>query len=94
MAARKELEDSINNKNFNKNKIRFLTALMRLRQICCDPSIIDDNYEQESAKLNILHDILEELISFKHKILIFSQFTKILKHVMPILKKLKMALVR
>lgn len=89
MAARKELEDSINNKNFNKNKIRFLTALMRLRQICCDPSIIDDNYEQESAKLNILHDILEELISFKHKILIFSQFTKILKHVMPILKKLK-----
>ncbi|WDA54876.1 MAG: DEAD/DEAH box helicase (plasmid) [Spiroplasma endosymbiont of Drosophila atripex] len=62
---------------------------MRLRQICCDPSIIDNNYEQESAKLNILHDILEELISFKHKILIFSQFTKILKKIIPILKKLK-----
>lgn len=89
MAARKELEDSINNKNFNKNKIQFLTALMRLRQICCDPSIVDNNYEQESAKLNILHDILEELISFKHKILIFSQFTKILKQIIPILKKLK-----
>ncbi|WP_342257815.1 DEAD/DEAH box helicase [Spiroplasma endosymbiont of Nomada ruficornis] len=89
MAARKELEDSINNKNFYKNKIQFLTALMRLRQICCDPSIIDNNYEQESAKLNILHDILEELISFKHKILIFSQFTKILKKIIPILKKLK-----
>lgn len=89
MVARKELEDSINNKNFNKNKIQFLTALMRLRQICCDPSIIDNNYEQESAKLNILHDILEELISFKHKILIFSQFTKILKKIIPILKKLK-----
>lgn len=89
MAARKELEDSINNKKFNKNKIQFLTALMRLRQICCDPSIVDNNYEQESAKLNILHDILEELISFKHKILIFSQFTKILKQIIPILKKLK-----
>jgi len=60
-----------------KNKIEILSALTRLRQICVNPKLFLDDYEGESAKINLLMELLEELISNKHKVLIFSQFTTI-----------------
>lgn len=88
IAAKKDLYDTIDTKGFNKSKIKILAALTMLRQICYGPSILDENYANESAKIDTLKDILSELIGLGHKILIFSQFTRVLKNIAPICQKL------
>ena len=54
---------------------------MRLRQICCDPSVFVENYEGESGKMEALDNILEESINEGHRILLFSQFTTVLRNI-------------
>jgi SNF2 family DNA or RNA helicase len=64
--------------DFASNKIRFLAQLTKLRQICCDPSLCYDNYEDESSKLELCVDLVKNSIEGGHKILLFSQFTSML----------------
>lgn len=59
-------------------RIRVLTLLMRLRQICCHPALFDENYKKDSGKLNVLVDIVSNALSSGHRVLIFSQFTSML----------------
>ncbi len=66
------------NGEFEKNRIRILALLTRLRQLCCHPSLFIENYTGESGKLNLLKDIIESGIEAGHRILIFSQFTSML----------------
>ncbi|WP_102275346.1 DEAD/DEAH box helicase [Cytobacillus massiliigabonensis] len=61
-----------------KNKIRILAGLTRLRQICCHPALFVDGYKGESAKLIQLLQIIEESRLSGRRVLIFSQFTKML----------------
>lgn len=70
-----------------KNKIEILSALTRLRQICVNPGMFLGEYDGESAKINLLMELLEELISNKHKVLIFSQFTTIFETISEKLKE-------
>ncbi len=56
-----------------------LAQLMRLRQACCHPRMIEPTSDLPSSKLNLLAETVEELIEEGHKILIFSQFVKHLK---------------
>lgn len=60
------------------DKLQVLSLLMRLRQICCHPSLVSDEYEKESGKLNMLLELTENGIAQGHRILIFSQFTSML----------------
>lgn len=60
-----------------KKQIELLAALTRLRQLCVHPKMYMDDYNGESAKIELLMDLLSELISNGHKILIFSQFTSV-----------------
>ncbi|WP_058308996.1 DEAD/DEAH box helicase [Gracilibacillus massiliensis] len=62
-----------------KNRIKILAGLTRLRQICCHPSLFVDGYKGESAKFEQLKQILEESQLAGRRVLIFSQFTKMLK---------------
>ncbi|MDR7080544.1 SNF2 family DNA or RNA helicase [Neobacillus niacini] len=62
-----------------KNKIRILAGLTRLRQICCHPSLFVDGYKGSSAKFEQLLQILEESKQAGRRVLIFSQFTKMLE---------------
>jgi len=62
-----------------ENRIRILSALMRLRQICCHPSTFMDNYDGDSAKMDVLIDILTQALSSGHRTLVFSQFTSMLE---------------
>jgi len=65
--------------DLNANRFNFLTALLRLRQICCHPALVDSKLRQaESAKLNALVDLLEPLMEEGHKVLVFSQFVTML----------------
>jgi SNF2 family DNA or RNA helicase len=52
--------------------------LMRLRQIACDPSLVYENYQGESAKLSATIEIIKNSIEGGHKVLLFSQFTSML----------------
>lgn len=60
------------------SKIEILAMLTKLRQICCDPSLLFDNYTGGSAKLEMCLELIQNCISSGHKLLLFSQFTSML----------------
>jgi SNF2 family DNA or RNA helicase len=62
-----------------KNRLKILAGLTRLRQICCHPSLFVDGYKGSSAKYEQLLQILEESRLSGRRVLIFSQFTKMLQ---------------
>ena len=73
--ARNEVSEIIDD---SKSSMRVLTLLLRLRQICCHPSLFDNNYKKDSGKLLLLDEIISSAVSHGHRILIFSQFTSML----------------
>ncbi|MGF2771246.1 SNF2 helicase associated domain-containing protein [Bacillus cereus] len=75
---REETLKHLDKDTLRKNKIRILAGLTRLRQICCHPALFVDYYKGSSAKFEQLLEILEECRSTGKRILIFSQFTKML----------------
>ncbi|MDM8129446.1 DEAD/DEAH box helicase, partial [Paraclostridium benzoelyticum] len=76
-----DIKEKMKDADFNKDKITILSYLTTLRQLCLDPSIKIDNYHGESGKINVLNEIVSENIENNHKILIFSQFTSVLKNI-------------
>ncbi|HEY1788495.1 MAG TPA: DEAD/DEAH box helicase [Verrucomicrobiae bacterium] len=63
----------------NSERFNILTSLLRLRQICCHPALVDGKLrEAESAKVAALEDLLEPLMEEGHKVLVFSQFVTML----------------
>jgi hypothetical protein len=66
-------------RQLNQERFHVLTSLLRLRQICCHPALVDANLrEAESAKVSALEDLLEPLLEEGHKVLVFSQFVTML----------------
>jgi SNF2 family DNA or RNA helicase len=63
-----------------KSKIQILSALLRLRQICNHPQLVDPklNEEDMSSKLNQFNELIDEIVEGGEKVLVFSQFTKML----------------
>ncbi|MBB1505697.1 DEAD/DEAH box helicase [Pseudoalteromonas sp. SG41-1] len=61
-----------------KSKLAFLEALLKLRQICCHPRLIDEYTSARSAKLDWLSSHLPVMLSEGRNIIIFSQFTSAL----------------
>lgn len=77
--AQKTILGMGSNEELRKNSLMVLQTLMRLRQICCHPALINpENSEFESAKLNALFYLLDQLREEGHKVLVFSQFVKML----------------
>jgi SNF2 family DNA or RNA helicase len=61
-------------KQLNEARFNILTSLLRLRQICCHPALVDAGLrEAETAKVAALEDLLEPLMEEGHKVLVFSQ---------------------
>jgi len=77
-----KVRDEIANKGFNRSQIVILDALLKLRQVCCDPRLLKTVQAaakvKERAKLNLLMDMLPELVEEGRKVLVFSQFTTML----------------
>jgi len=64
-----------------RSQVLVLDALLKLRQVCCDPrlvSLASARSVHESAKLELLLEMLEGLLSEGRKVLLFSQFTSML----------------
>ena len=60
-------------------RIRILSQLTRIRQICCDPRLVYEDYRGGSAKLETCIELVRSGVSGGHKILLFSQFTSMLE---------------
>ena len=65
-------------KGFQKNRIKILAGLTRLRQLCCHPALFVEEYTGSSAKFEQLLDTLEECRQAGRRVLVFSQFTEML----------------
>ncbi|SDL84374.1 DEAD/DEAH box helicase [Sediminibacillus halophilus] len=68
----------LDKETLHKNKIRILAGLTRLRQICCHPGLFVDNYQGSSAKFRQLFELIREAKLAGRRLLVFSQFTKML----------------
>ena len=73
--AKKEMNEEISINGFEKSKLKILSLITRLRQICCHPSLFLDNYNGDSSKLNQCIEIIKDATNSGHKILLFSGFT-------------------
>lgn len=79
--TRESLLEKIRKDGIKKSKIHILTALLKLRQISNHPALINPSIgigEEISGKMDLLKELLIELTDSNHKILLFSQFTKML----------------
>lgn len=73
--AKQEAMDEISISGFEKSQIKILALLMRLRQICCHPSLFIENYKGESSKLNQCVELIKDAVESGHKMLLFSGYT-------------------
>ena len=67
-----------NSGNSPEERIKILAMLTRLRQLCCDPHLVYEDFKGGSAKLEQCIELVESCINSGHKILLFSQFTSML----------------
>lgn len=87
--VKKEMNEIIENEGISKARFLILQLLTKLRQICIDPKIIYDNYNDGSNKLDHLETLVNEYIKNNHKVLIFSSFKTGLNIVKERLEKMK-----
>ncbi|MBE7022185.1 MAG: DEAD/DEAH box helicase [Ruminococcaceae bacterium] len=77
-SMQKELSEQLEVGISGKGRMIVLSMLTRLRQLCCDPSLVYEGYKEESAKLELCMELVESSVNSGHKLLIFSQFTSML----------------
>ena len=78
VAMDRKIRDEIARKGLARSQIVILDALLKLRQVCCDPRLLKPARAAGSAKLDALLELLETLLSEGRKVLVFSQFTSML----------------
>ena len=81
IAAHAAVRKAVKKKGFAASTIDILGALMKLRQVCCDPRLVPVKAAREveaSAKFELLFEMLPELLGQGRRILVFSQFTSML----------------
>lgn len=80
-SAREELSQLVRKEGFDRVQIHVLATLTRLKQICCHPAIFAKEKPEmgDSAKYEMLMELLSNLIEGNHKTVIFSQYTRMLQ---------------
>lgn len=79
--AKSLIENKVKDQEFKNSKIEILSYITKLRQICLDPSVVMDNYKGTSSKIEYLIELLSQTTEEGHKVLLFSQFTSVLKNI-------------
>jgi superfamily II DNA or RNA helicase len=80
-ASRKEVLEAVGAEGLAKSRMVVLSALLRLRQVCCDLRLLKlegVNPAEASGKLDLFGELLEEVIDGGHRVLVFSQFVSML----------------
>ncbi len=86
LAMHKRVRDEVARRGLARSRIVVLDALLKLRQVCCDPRLLKLPAAEgvhESQKLEALLEMLESLIEDGRRILLFSQFTSMLDLIKP-----------
>lgn len=81
LSTESSVREALSSKGLAKSQIQILDALLKLRQVCCDPRLVSlDSAKtvKQSAKLELLMDLLPEMLNEGRKVLLFSQFTSML----------------
>ncbi len=81
-AMDERVREALSKKGLAGSRITVLDALLKLRQVCCDPKLVKLEAAaqvKESAKFSRLMEILQELMSEGRKVLVFSQFVEMLR---------------
>ncbi|GAB6990795.1 DEAD/DEAH box helicase [Paenibacillus pini] len=76
---KQETMKNLRREGFQKSRMKILAGITRLRQICCHPTLFIDDYQGSSGKLQQLLEIVEECLDSGKRMLIFSQFTSMLR---------------
>ena len=90
LGMEKTVRDALETKGLAKSQITILDALLKLRQVCCDPHLLKLDAARKvktSAKLEQLMELLPEMLAEGRRILLFSQFTSMLTLIEAELKK-------
>ncbi|MBO4913198.1 MAG: SNF2 helicase associated domain-containing protein [Butyrivibrio sp.] len=77
----KLMVEGTDEESFGKDRIVILSEITRLRQLCCDPGLVYENYDGGSAKTDLLIEMIKSASESGHKILLFSQFTSMLERI-------------
>jgi hypothetical protein len=75
--SREQVMSTVAERGLNRSTIHVLAALTRLRQICCHPQLV--NNDSPSGKTDTLFELLEPLLAGNQKVLVFSQFVRMLR---------------
>ena len=89
LSMEKKIQRAISTKGLNRSHITILDALLKLRQVCCDPQLVKLEQAQKvkhSAKMDLLMTMLPELVEEGRRVLVFSQFTSMLSIIEKALK--------
>lgn len=86
-AIKNELNANKSSEKSGKNKINLFAYLTKLREICLDPSMVVPDYKGEISKLTVVKEIVKDASESGKKILLFSQFTSVLKKIEEDFKK-------
>ncbi len=81
LSVQQRIGQAIDKKGVSGSQIIILDALLKLRQVCCDPGLVkleSARRVEESAKMQLLMEMLPEMIEEGRRILLFSQFTTML----------------
>ena len=84
LGTEKTVRDALDSKGLARSQITILDALLKLRQVCCDPQLLALDAAKKittSAKLEQLMDMLTEMLADGRRILLFSQFTRMLTRI-------------
>jgi SNF2 family DNA or RNA helicase len=90
LTMHKRVRDEVERRGLARSRIVVLDALLKLRQVCCDPRLLKLDAAagiHESQKLDALLEMLESLLDDGRRILLFSQFTSMLDLIVPELGK-------
>lgn len=68
--------------DFREKRLRILAELTRMRQVCCTPALCYENYNGGSGKVELCMELLKNAVASGHRVLVFSQFTSMLEHLM------------
>ena len=81
--TRKEVSEAVGAQGLAKSRMLVLTALLRLRQVCCDLRLLklDQSIAAPavSGKMELFDELIEEVIDGGHRVLVFSQFVSLLQ---------------
>jgi SNF2 family DNA or RNA helicase len=81
LALHERVRREVARKGLDRSGILILDALLKLRQVCCDPRLVSLESARKvkgSAKLELLMALLPELLDEGRRVLLFSQFTSML----------------